>query len=194
MKMNDAAIAIIGAAAGLVGATIGSFVALRIARIESRERSSGELATAIAAFGYAVDRLTLEIGQLPPPPGRAATALTTAVTRMPHADWFTGQLARWSLGLPAMRALDRLMAATNRLSLLAPEALLPDVGRISELLGRLAHRDQEAVAELADARARLLTAARADLGLNSRKRWRRRATAPLVRPCPRGHGELEPHR
>ena len=170
--MDDAAIALIGAAAGLIGATFGSVVALRIARVESRERSSGELAAAVAAFGYAVDRLMLEIGQLPPPPGRAATALSTRVARMPHTNWFTGQLARWSLGLPAMRALDGLMAAASRLSLVAPEALLPDVGLIPDLLGRLAQRDQEAVCELAGARARLLAASRAELGLRPRRRWR----------------------
>jgi hypothetical protein len=45
-----------------------------------------------------------------------------------------------------MRALDGLVAASNRLRLVAPEALLPDVGRISELLGHLAQRDQAASA------------------------------------------------
>jgi uncharacterized membrane protein len=108
--MHDASIALIAAAASLIGATVGSLVALRIARAQGRERKSSELAAAVAVFGYTVDRLLLEIGQLPPSPGRAATALTTAVARMPHTDWLTGQLARWSLGRPAMRALDGLMA------------------------------------------------------------------------------------
>lgn len=145
MAMDDASIALIAAAASLIGATVGSFVALRIAHVQSRAERSSELVTAVAAFGYAVDRLMLEIGQLPPRPGRASAALSRTVARMPHTDWFTGQLARWSLGRPAMRALDALMASANRLSLVAPEPLLADVGRIPELLGRLAQRDPQAV-------------------------------------------------
>jgi len=183
MAMDDTTLALIAAGAGLVGATVGSLVALRIAQLQSRERRASELSAAVASFGHAVDRLMLEIGQLPPSSGRTGVTLRSAVERRPYANWIVGQLTRWSLGLPAMRALDGLMAATNRLSLVAPEPMVRDVGRIPALLGRLAQRDQRAVAELDSARARLLAAARSELGL--RPRWRQAYIAALLRPT--GH-------
>ena len=145
-----------------------------------------------AASNAAVRRAGRPIGLVrlrrrPPDPGDRPAASAAQprrcraqrpVSRLPHTDWFVGQLARYLLGRPAMRALDDVMRATHRLGLVAPAAVLEEIARVHELLGRVAHRDIAAVDELAEARAALLATSRRSVGIRDRPRWRLPARGP----------------
>jgi hypothetical protein len=149
---------LIAAGAALLASALTGYIAHRLARAERAERGRGELAAALMAFGYAVDRMGLEVGQLPPAPSRLNRRLNAGLTRVRMLDWLVGQASRHSLGRPAMRALDGLMATHNRLMLVAPVPVLEAAERIHELLGRVEDRDEEWKTRWQLAREQLLVA------------------------------------
>jgi hypothetical protein len=151
--MSDSLTAAIAAGAALAGSGLTGMLTLHLAR-------RGELTAALAAYGYATDRLGLEIGQLPPTPGRAASALVAATARAPHFDWSVGQLSRHTLGRPAMRALDTYNAALNRLILVAPKSVLEPAIALNELLNSVTERDDQWSKEWSAAREALARASR----------------------------------
>ncbi|MGE5527482.1 MAG: hypothetical protein ACM3Q9_02330 [Methanosarcina sp.] len=64
------------------------------------------------------------------------------VSRWRDLDWVMGRLSTGTLGRGAMRSLDELITAMNRLLLIAPEDVLDAVLGISVLLERFEQRDE----------------------------------------------------
>jgi hypothetical protein len=157
--VSDVAIAAIASGAALVSSGLTGFLTLRGAAAERKDRSRGELAPVMAAYGYAIDRLEIEISQLPPSPSRTG-ATAAAVERLPTLDWSLGQLSRYTLGRPAMRALDGYAAAANRLLLVAPVGVLTAMEPFNALLATFAERDDEWTARWREARHAFALAAR----------------------------------
>lgn len=124
-----------------------------------------ELRAALETYGLALDRLDIEIAQMPPQPGRTARWLSRLWKRLPAIDWLLGQFAMVWLGRPIMDALDGFAAAANGLLLIAPPSLLDPLEEMGVLLGRFAGRDASWNADWRRARARLLAAARCELAL-----------------------------
>ena len=174
LGVSEVAIAGVAAAAASLSSVLTGWLTLRAAAVERRDRSRAELATAMASFGYAADRLRTEIEQLPPPPSRSGRATATAVERLPTLDWSLGQISRHKLGRPAMRALDAYGAAANRLLLVAPQPVLEAMERLSDLLAKVQSRDEAWSETWRDARNEFAVAAR-DASLSD-KRFSRRAT------------------
>lgn len=158
--MPDVATAAIAASAALLSSGLTGVLALRIARVEREDRSKAELAAAMAAYGYAVDRLGLEISQLPLTPSRTGRAVAAAVERLPTLDWSLGQLSRHTLGRPGMRALDAYAAAMNRLILIAPKPVLAAAERVNALLATFEERSLNWATEWQEARDGFVLAAR----------------------------------
>ena len=146
--MSDWINTAIAAGAALLASGLTGAITLRAA-------GRSELSAALQAYGYATDRLGVEISQMPPLPGRIGGATRRAAARARHVDWSVGQISRHTLARPAMRALDTYMAASNRLMLVAPARVLEPVIRINELLARMEERDEAWHAEWADARQAL---------------------------------------
>lgn len=166
-SVPDLATAAIAAGAALLSSGLTGVLALRIAGVERDDRSKAELAAAMAAYGYAVDRLGLEIGQLPPTPSRAGRATAAVVGRLPTLDWSLGQLSRHTLGRPGMRALDAYTAAMNRLMLIAPKPVLTAVERVNGLLAMFENRSPNWSTEWQEARNDFAIAARDALTASS---------------------------
>ncbi|MGN6275545.1 MAG: hypothetical protein ACTHNP_06410 [Solirubrobacterales bacterium] len=109
-------------------------VAYRVARLEREAADKGELRSALTAYGAAIDRLTLKIQQLPQTHGVEEGWSNRLIARWPTLDWFMGRLSVATLGRSTMRAVDEVIAATNRLVLVAPEPILETMQAISDLI------------------------------------------------------------
>jgi hypothetical protein len=184
--MSDWRSVAITAAATLLGAALASGFALLLARRQDRGRGRAELAAALQAHGYAADRLGMEIGQLAPPPARAARASQRAVERLPALNWSIGQLARHTVARPALQALDTYIAATNRLILIAPVEMLEALEQLNALLARIETRDADWHADWNtswrtdwnDARGALVEAGRTAIGVDRGRRRPHRTQRP----------------
>lgn len=135
--------AVIGLVGALAGSTLTAVFAAWSDSRRARTAQRYELRAALQLYGYALDRVGQEIGQLPPKAGRLAQATQAAIGRTPQLDWSLGQLARHTLARPAMRALDEYNAAANRLLLIAPEDILAPVERLNQLLSEVEDRGED---------------------------------------------------
>ncbi|MGB7588246.1 MAG: hypothetical protein WBM00_06015, partial [Solirubrobacterales bacterium] len=80
--------------------------------------------------------LTLRIDQLPQAHGIEEGWSTKLVARWRTLDWVMGRISVATVGRGAMRAVDEVISATNRLMLVAPEPVLASMESLSELIGR----------------------------------------------------------
>ena len=97
--MSDWINTAIAAGAALLASGLTGAVTLRAA-------GRGELSAALQAYGYATDRLRLEITQMPPSAGRIGVAVQRTVARARPLDWSLGQISRHTVARPVMTALD----------------------------------------------------------------------------------------
>ena len=145
----------------MLGALIGGSATYLSQRAALATQPRDELAAAVVAFGHALDHLHLRIQQLPRPTrlSRAAESLVNS-RRTPHVT----RLIEWgftkSIGRDDQRAIDRFVAAYNRLTLVAPASLLEVVERLSDLLGRVEQGDKTWEEDWMAARADFLRSAR----------------------------------
>jgi hypothetical protein len=150
----------IAAGAALLSSGLTGAITLRAARGQAKAQGRSDLAGALQAYGYAADRLRLELGQLPPTPGRLGAALQSTAARLRTLDWSLGQVSRHTIGRAGMRALDTYTAAFNRLILIAPSSVLTPMEALNDLLGRVESRDEAWEEAWSTARAALAHAGR----------------------------------
>lgn len=134
--MNNWLVALIAAAGALGGSALTGIIAYHLARLERETLDKGELRTALAAYGAALDRLTLRVEQLPQAHGIEEDWMTKLVARWRTLDWVMGRISVATVGRGTMRAVDEVIAATNRLVLVAPEAVLETMQALSDLTSR----------------------------------------------------------
>lgn len=134
--MENWLVALIAAAGAVGGSAVTGIVAYHLARLEREARDKDELRTALAAYGAALDRLTLRIDQLPQAHGIEEDWMTRLVARWRTLDWLMGRLSVATIGRGAMRTVDEVIAATNRLMLIAPGPVMERMQILSELIGR----------------------------------------------------------
>ncbi|HEU5105622.1 MAG TPA: hypothetical protein VFU11_07245 [Solirubrobacterales bacterium] len=144
----------------LAGALVTSRISARASRVEREERARSELVGALAAFGTAIDRLDVQIAQLPPPPGRVARSMRGATEHLRTLDWLMGRISTATLGRGAMKAVDELIYVSNRLMLLAPATLMPEIQAMNGLIERVELRDEQWRAEWRSSRESLAAASR----------------------------------
>lgn len=135
--MESWLIALIAAAGAVAGAAVSAIAVYRVARLEAGARNKDELRAALAGYGAALDRLNLKVEQLPQAHGIDENWTTRLVARWRTLDWLMGRLSVATLGRGGMIALDEMIAATNRLLLVAPGPVLDDMERLSDLISRL---------------------------------------------------------
>jgi hypothetical protein len=181
----------IAAGAALVSSGLTGAIALRASGQQVDAKRSADLAAALQAYGYSIDTLTLELGQLPPDPGHAGKATQAAAARLPTLSWSLGQISRHSIGRPAMRALDVHAAAFNRLVLIAPSEVLNVIQDFSDLLSRFAQRNEGWDRSWRETRASLVEVSREAVE-RANTPPRRRAPSARFRSGPgsddQGHG------
>lgn len=151
--MESWLVALIAAAGAVAGAAVSGVVAYRAARLDREARDKDELRAALAAYGAALDRLNLRIEQLPQAHGIKENWTTRLVALWPILDWLMGRLSVATVGRGGMIALDEMIAATNRLLLVAPGPVLDDMEHLSELIGRFDPAAKEWKDEWKEARA-----------------------------------------
>lgn len=122
--MDNWLVALIAAGGALGGSALTGVITYRLALVERKALDRGELRAALTAYGSALDRLTLRIEQLPQAHGIEEDWTTKLVARWRTLDWVMGRLSTATVGRGAMLALDEVIAATNRLMLVAPESVL----------------------------------------------------------------------
>jgi hypothetical protein len=184
--MSDWVNPAIVAGAALLSSALTGAITLRASR-------RSDLAAALQAYGYAADRLRLEIGQMAPPPGRIGVALQSGVARARSLDWTLGQISRHTLARPALHVLDTYTAAFNRLILVAPVRVLDAMRPLNDLLGRLDERGDAWNSEWSVAREALGLAARLALASPAtRLRYRARILSQRVTSRRRGRQGTAP--
>lgn len=159
--MDSSIAAGIAAGAALLGSALTGLITYMVAAREQRGRDVDELRAALAAYGAVLDRFGRHLDQLPHPPGPAGRWVNRQVSRSRDLDWAMGRLSTGILGRGAMRTLDELMTAMNRLLLIAPEEVLDAVLGISVLLEHFEQRDEGWGAEWREARNAVAAASRA---------------------------------
>jgi len=132
--MDNWLVALIAAGGALGGSALTGVITYRLARLEREAHDKGELRAALTAYGAALDRLTLRIEQLPQAHGIEESWTNKLVAKWPPLDWLIGRIATATVGRGVMRALDEVIAATNRLLLTAPGSVLGEMEAISELM------------------------------------------------------------
>lgn len=152
--------ALIAGGAAVLSASVTTGFAMWTARREREQRGRAELQAVLASYLYALERLALEIGRMPPAPGRVATGLNATVERSPMLNWSIGQASLHTIGRPVMRAVDALMAAATRLTLVAPAEILQASEPIADLLNGFGERDAAWEEQFAQARRDLVMASR----------------------------------
>ena len=171
--MDSWVVALIASAGAVAGAAVSGVVAFIVARLDRGARDVDELRAALAAYGAALDRLSIKIEQLPQSHGVTENWTTRLVARWQTLDWLMGRLSLVTLGRGGMIALDEVLATTNRLLLIAPGPVLDEMERVSELLGRFDPLAANWEAEFNEARAAFASAARAAATRTRRGRTRR---------------------
>jgi hypothetical protein len=133
--VEDWVVPLIVAAGAVGGSAVTGVVAYRVARLEREAADKSELRSALAAYGAAIDRLTLKVQQLPQSHGIEEGWLDKLVERWPTLDWLMGRLSTATLGRSTMRVVDQVIAASNRLILVAPEPILEAMKALGDLIG-----------------------------------------------------------
>jgi hypothetical protein len=159
--MDSWVVALIASGGAVAGAAVSGIVAYLIARLDREARDSDELRAALTAYGVALDRLNLRIEQLPQSHGIEENWTTRLVARWRTLDWLLGRISLATIGRGGMIALDEVIAATNRLLLVAPRSILAKMDRLSDLLGRFDPFAANWKHEFKEARAVFTGAARA---------------------------------
>ncbi|MBS1860985.1 MAG: hypothetical protein JSS68_04665 [Actinobacteria bacterium] len=158
--MDSWLVALIAAGGAVAGSGLTGWITYRLSRLEREYAAKAELRTALAAYGAALDRLTMQIEQLPQAHGIEEDWTTELVGKVRTLDWLMGRLSTATIGRGAMRAIDEVIAATNRLILVAPESVLEAMQRISELIGGFAPESAGWKDEWREARAGFSRASR----------------------------------
>jgi hypothetical protein len=122
--MEDWLVPLITAAGAVAGSAVTGTVVYRAARLEREAVNTGELRSALAAYGAAIDRLTLKIQQLPQAHGIDEGRSNKLVARWRTLDWVIGRLSVATVSRSTMRVVDEVIVATNRLILVALSRLL----------------------------------------------------------------------
>jgi len=170
--MESWLIALIAAAGAVAGAAVSAIAVYRVARLEAGARDKDELRAALAGYGATLDRLNLKVEQLPQAHGIDENWTTQLVARWRTLDWLMGRLSVATIGRGGMIALDEMIAATNRLLLVAPEPILDVMERLSDLIGRLDPSAADWRDEWKEARSAFAGAARATVTKKRRgARW-----------------------
>ncbi|HWO83567.1 MAG TPA: hypothetical protein VNM38_07240 [Solirubrobacterales bacterium] len=159
--MDSSITAIIAAGAALFSSALTGLITYKIAGQQQRSRDVDELRSALALYGATLDRFGRHLDQMPHPPGLVGRWVNRQVSRWRDLDWAMGRLSTGTLGRGAMRALDELITAMNRLLLIAPEDVLDAVLGISVLLERFEQRDDGWREEWNEARNAVARASRA---------------------------------
>lgn len=159
--MDSSIAAGVAAGAALLGAALTGLITYKIATRQQRGREVEELRAALAVFGAVLDRFARHLDQMPHPPGPAGRWVNRQVSRWRDLDWAIGRLSTATLGRGAIRTLDELITAMNRLLLIAPEEVLDAVLRISDLVARFEQRDESWDEEWREARNAVAAASRA---------------------------------
>ncbi|PTL60247.1 hypothetical protein [Paraconexibacter algicola] len=167
--MNELVLAVVATAGALGGASLAGWFTLRAGAVERRAREAGELAAVVSAVNHALDRLELELRQLPPDVASRSKDLTDrALERTPLLAWAIAQASRHTVGRPAMLALDGYSAAASRLLLAGPEPVLHALAPINDLLADVEHRDGEWWVAWRGARGELIRVARVQTVVNDK--------------------------
>jgi hypothetical protein len=153
--------AIIAAGAALLSSALTGLITYKVAGREQRSRDIDELRSALALYGAVLDRFGRHLNQMPHPPGPVGHWVNRQVSRWRDLDWAMGRLSTGTLGRGAMRTLDELMTAMNRLLLIAPKDVLDAVRAINVLLERFEQRDDGWREEWREARNAVAKASRA---------------------------------
>jgi hypothetical protein len=159
--MDSSIAAGIAAGAALLGSALTGLITSKVAAREQRGRDVEELRAALAAYGAVLDRFGRHLDQLPHPPGPAGRWVNRQISRWRDLDWAMGRLSTGTLARGAMRTLDELITAMNRLLLIAPEEVLEAVLGISALLERFERRDEGWGEKWREARNTVAAASRA---------------------------------
>jgi hypothetical protein len=159
--MDSSIAAGIAAGAALLASALTGLITYKIAAREQRGREVEELRAALAVFGAVLDRFGRHLDQMPHPPGPGGRWVNHQVSRWRDLDWAIGRLSTGTLGRGAIRTLDELITAMNRLLLIAPEEVLDAVLGISVLLERFEQRDERWGEEWREARNAVAAASRA---------------------------------
>jgi hypothetical protein len=159
--MENWLVALIAAAGAVGGSAVTGVVGYRIAHLERGLRDREELRTALAVYGAALDRLTLQIDQLPQVHGIEEGWTTRLIARWQTLDWLMGRLSVATVGRSAMRAVDEVISATNRLMLVAPGPVMETMQITSELISRFDPSGVNWREEWQGARAAFASASRA---------------------------------
>jgi hypothetical protein len=133
--VDDWLVGLIGAAGAVGGSAVTGVVAYRLAGLEGEARGKEELRVALAAYGAARDRLSLQIDQLLRAHGIEEDWTARLIACWRSLDWLMGRLSVAMIGRGAMRAIDEVITATNRLPLVAPDPVLESMDTLSELIG-----------------------------------------------------------
>jgi hypothetical protein len=160
MSMENWLVALIAAAGALGGSALTGLIAYRLARLEREGLDKGELRTALAAYGAALDRLTLRVDQLPQAHGIEEDWMTKLVARWRTLDWLMGRISVATIGRGAMRSIDEVITATNRLTLVAPGPVMETMQALSELISRFEPGETDWRKEWQAARAAFAIASR----------------------------------
>lgn len=132
--MDNWLVALIAAAGALGGSALTGVITYRLARLEREALNKDELRAALTAYAAALDRLTLRIEQLPQAHGIKEDWTTRLVAKWPTLNWAIGRLSTATVGRGTMRAVDEVIAATNRLLLIAPASVLDEMEVVSDLI------------------------------------------------------------
>ncbi|HVV91642.1 MAG TPA: hypothetical protein VHB53_14210, partial [Solirubrobacterales bacterium] len=90
--MDSWLVAVIAAGGAIMGSALTGAMAYRLAELDRKADATGELQTCLAAYGAALDRLTLQIEQLPQSHGIEENWMTSLVEKLPTLNWLIGRL------------------------------------------------------------------------------------------------------
>jgi hypothetical protein len=156
--------AFLSAAAAIAGGLIVALSNYWLRRLELLASEHEELRVALTSFLHAIDLLGFEAGRQPRS-GRTVNAINRFVARwLPQVDYTTGRLHE-RIFTPRLRSLEeRFTFAANRLVLVAPLELLPQIEAVTLALADFAEPDESWRRRFDLARQELLRAARETLG------------------------------
>jgi hypothetical protein len=160
LSMDSWLTALIAVGGALAGSALTGYIAFKIARDDQDAREKVELREALVVYGAILDRLSLQIAQLPRAAGVKEGWMNRLIARWPELDWVMGRLSTATLGRGVMRTIDELLTATNRLILIAPHSVLAASEEINRLLENLRPGSAEWKREWQEGREGLVKASR----------------------------------
>jgi hypothetical protein len=161
---SDAVIALVSGGAAVASGLIvaGSNYLLRRFEVHSREHD--ELRAALVSFLHALDLIGFEAGRQPRP-GRTVRWVNRFLeSRLPQVDYTTGRLHERMFTPHLTSLMDRFSHAANRLLMVAPLALLPQVEAVTAALADYQEPTPEWLERFDAARGDLIRAAREAVG------------------------------